>query len=361
MLDFFRKNKPVLGVDIGSRTIKGVKLKKGKDGRVHLAAHFFQDLAQTSEDFPARCNREEAFKAAIEIQRLGATPAATIVKDSDVISFNFSLPHMTEKELNEAVPQEVAEQAHIQIEDYICDYLSTRAESTEEIKAFCVKRDLIIQQMNSLKNAGLKPKAIEPEMMAIMSMLEFNDYISKEEVIVVLDLGESRLNSALVSEGSLVVTRSQSASFGLVNSTFKERMDMSYDLAEDVKLDYDFLSIPADQGNPVNEIMDEVFTEIFKGIKEIIEFYKECPESFGRIDKILLVGGATQIKNIDKVHEMFFKIPTMIVNPFRNIEILSTADDQLNDEVVQLAPYMGTAVGLALSAFMEAKKAVTNE
>jgi type IV pilus assembly protein PilM len=359
MLDFLWKSKPVLGVDIGSRTIKGVKLKKGKDGRLYLDGHFFQDLAQTSEEFPERCNREEAFKAAVEIQRLSSQPASTTVKDSDVISFSFSLPHMTEKELNEAVPQEVAEQAHIPIEEYICDYMSKKEETTEEIKAYCVKRDLIVQQMDTLKNAGLKPKAIEPEMMAVMSMLEFNDYIPKDQVVVVIDLGESRINTALISDGHLVITRTKDGAFGTINSVLFEMKSLSYDESEEIKNEYDFLSVPEDQSDPINQIMDEVFTDIFKNIKEILEFYKECPESFGRIDQILLMGGGSQIKNIDKIHEMFFKVPSVIVNPFRNIEILNSGQDQHNEEIVHLAPYMGTAVGLALSSFSELKKGGT--
>jgi type IV pilus assembly protein PilM len=348
MLDLFGKNKPVLGVDIGSRTIKGVKLKKEKDGRIHLASHFFQDLAQTSDEFPARCNRDEAFKAAVEIQRLNSSQAASAVKDSEIMTFSFSLPHMTEKELAQAVPQEVAEQAQIQVDDYVFDFLSSRHETTEEIKAFCVKRDLVLEQMDAIKNAGLKPKSIEPEMMAILSMLEFNDYVSKEEVYVVIDLGESRINTALISDGNLVLTRAKGGAFGMINAVLHEMKSLNYDEAEQVKNEYDFLSVPEDQADPINQIMDELFTEIFKNIKEVLDFYRDCPESFGRIDKILLVGGATQVRSIDKIHEMFFKIPTTIVNPFRNIEILSTENSQQNEEIVHLAPYMGTAVGLAL-------------
>lgn len=349
MFELFRKNNPVLGVDIGTRTIKGVKLKKDRDGRVHLVSHFFQDLALTSDDFPNRTNVDEAFKAAIEIQRLNASQASTTVKDAEVLSFQFTLPEMTEKELEQAVPQEVAEQGHIPVEDYVCDYLATKEESTQAIKAFCVKRELILKQMDMLKAAGLKPKTIETEMMAIMAMLEHNDYINQSEVMVVLDLGESYISSGLISEGKLVLTRSHHESFGLVNQTLSEQLQMSYEEAESVKLEYDFLSVPDQSSDPTIGVMDLVFTQIFKNIKEILEFYRECPESFGKIDRVLLVGGATQVKNIDQIHETFFGIPTTIVNPFRNIEILSEKNTQLNDEIVELAPYMSTAVGLSLA------------
>lgn len=355
-MDFFSKNKPVLGVDLGTRTIKGVKLKKDKNGGLRLAGHFFQDLAHSSDQFPANSNRDESFKAAIEVHKLGSSPASTAVPDAEVLTFSFELPEMTAKEMEQAVPQEVAEQSQLPIEEYVCDYVSKQKESNQEIKAYCVKRELIVKQMDMLKSAGLKPKTIETEMMAITAMLEFNDYLNPEEVTLALDLGESRLTSGLIVDGELVLTKTESQSIGLVNRTLQQRFQISYDEAEKIKNQYDFIAVGGGESSEVSQLMDEVFTQLVKTIKDLIDFYRECPESFGRLDRILLVGGGTQIKNIAKIHETFFKIPTTVVNPFRNIEILSQDNPELNDEIVQLAPFMGTAVGLALIPFGAVKK-----
>jgi Tfp pilus assembly PilM family ATPase len=98
--------------------------------------------------------------------------------------------------------------------------------------------------------------------------------------------------------------------------------------------------------------MDEVFTDIFKSIKDAIDFYRECAESHGRIDRILLVGGGSQIKGIDKINQIFFRIPTTIVNPFRNIDVFSSVDDSEHEEIAKIGPHMATAVGLALQTIV---------
>ena len=77
-MSFFKK--PILGVDLGSRTIKGIRLKKSRTGKLVLAAHFFQDLSNTTKDFPENCNQEEALRAALEIQSLISSDAATTIK-----------------------------------------------------------------------------------------------------------------------------------------------------------------------------------------------------------------------------------------------------------------------------------------
>ncbi len=357
-MNFFKKQ--VLGVDLGARTIKGVKLTRAKDGKVHLAGHFFQDLLQTSEDFPARSNRDEVLKASIEVQQLSSSSAATTVRDSDVMTFSFNLPKMPEKELLQVVPQEVGELARMSMDDQCCDFWVTADKNDDPdvtlIKAFCVKRDLVVAQMKVLEESGLKPSSIESEMMAITAMLDFNGYIDPKEVVIVLDLGESHINSGLITDGVLTLTRTEETAFGSVNQRLREKCNMSYEEAERVKLGYNFLA-PEENRGTVGEVLDETFMEILKGLKALVEFYKECPESFGKVDRILLLGGASQVKGIDKVHEMFFKVPTQVVNPFRNIDIYSSSLDQSHEEIALLAPYMGTAVGLALVSVPDGKKA----
>ena len=350
MMSWFKKQ--ILGVDLGTRTIKGVKLKKGKDGRVSLAGHFFQDLATTSEEFPVRNNREEAFRAAIEVQKLSSSYAATTIRDAEVMSFHLDLPKMSENEMTEAVSVEISEQAHISMADHTCDYLVTEASEDNpdvtQVKAYCVKKDVVLEQMKQLKDAGLKPTSIESEMMAITAMLEFNSYLTPKEVVMVLDLGEGHVTSGLIVDGNLALTRNHEVSFGSINRALQDQLRLSYDDAEKAKVGYDFLSVPEE--NAINRVMDDAFTQIFKSVKAAIDFYKDCSESGGRVDRIFLVGGGSQIKGMDKIHEIFFKIPTTLVNPFRNIDIFTGSDEDSQDDIVQLAPYMGTAVGLALNS-----------
>lgn len=191
-------------------------------------------------------------------------------------------------------------------------------------------------------------------MMAITSMLEFNDYLDPKEVVVVFDLGESHVNSGLIAEGVLALTRSSKKSFGSVNRELKERCKLNYDQAEEIKLDYDFLVGPGENKTAVTEVLDDVFTDVFKTIKVDLEFYQECAESLMRIDRVLLVGGGSQIKSVAKVIEKFLKVPAVVVNPFRNIDIFSGGD---SEEVAELAPFMGTAVGLALASISGGKAA----
>ena len=343
--------KPLLGVDFGTRTIKGIRLKKNKSGKIALSEYFFQDLANTSKDFPIKCNREEALRAALETQSLVSSEAATTVKDSDVYSFNLELPTMSEKELEQVVPQEVAEQGQLNMDEHSCDFVVY----PNMVKAHCVKKDVVLNKMKLLEQVGLKPKSIESEMMAITAMLEFNEYLNKNESVVVFDLGESNVNSGLIVNGVLTLTRTNKSSFGVVNQKLKDECNLSYQQAEKAKNEFDFLLGPGDEKTDITDVLDDAYTEIFRTIKLDLEYYLECSEGVLSIDRVLLVGGGSQIKSAVKVIEKFLKISAVVVNPFRNIDIFS--NNNSTDEIAELAPFMGTAVGLALASFQKGKAA----
>jgi type IV pilus assembly protein PilM len=356
-MNFFKTN--VLGVDLGTRTLKGVKLKPSTSGKVKLVNLFFHDLSLTSTQFP-ECDRAEAFKAAIETQGLSHSQTASAVRDSEVMSFTLNLPKMSAKELAQVVPEEIAEQAHIEIEEHSIDFLVTedkKDSDTTTVKAFCVKRDVVLEQMHQLKAASLKPKTIESEMMALKTMLEFNGYIDPKEVSVVIDLGEVNMASGLISEGALALTKSDSHSFGGVNRVLQKEFKLSYDQAEKIKLEFDFLVGPGNEPTAIMEAVENQFVDVFNSIKQALEFYKECPESFSRIDKVFLIGGGSQVKSVVQTIEQFFKVPTQIVNPFRNIDIFSEFDEKSSEDFAKLAPFMGTAVGLALASISDGKVA----
>lgn len=353
-MNWFRRK--ILGVDIGSRTVKGVRLRQERDGRVELDGHFFQDLSVTSDEYPARANRDEALKAALEVQKLSSSMASTALRDTEIMTFNLEFPIMKEKELEQIILQELAEVGGFAAEEHTCDFIlgASPMDNPEvmAVRAYAVKKDLVMDQMKILKAVGLKAQAIESEMMAITAMLNFNGYIDPKEVAVVIDLGESHVSSGLIVDGNLSVTRNHGVSFGAVNKALQDQMSINYEQAEKLKAEYDFLAGAEDSN--AGHILDEMLTGIVRANKDAIDYYRELAESYGRVDRILLVGGASQMKNLDKVHQMLFKIPTVVVNPFRNIDVFTSLDESEQEEITRIGPYMAAAVGLALATIPKA-------
>jgi type IV pilus assembly protein PilM len=354
----YRFRKPSIGVDLGTRTIKGVRLRK-KRNQVYLDRYFFHDLAKTSKQFPGQADSIEPLKANIEINQLAKARAAVNLRDEDVFNFNLQLPRMKAAEMRCAVAHEIQENINIPVDELSFDYVIAERTGLQDehddtlpgenvrVKAYCTKREVIKERIRTLKACGLKPCAAESDVLAILAMLRFNDYISPQGNVAVFDLGESHITSALISDNELAFSKSSPIGCGDINRALSDSLLLDYREGEKIKLEHDLDQDAVDDASP-GKIVDEVYFRIFKEIKETLEYFKEHLNPECRIGRILLVGGGSRIRNIDKVFELFFKIPSTIVNPFRNIQIYETSTASQDERIGKLGAYMATAVGLAL-------------
>lgn len=344
-------SKPLLGVDMGSRTIKGLRLKKHK-GRVFLDGYFFHDLAQTSESYPERSNAQETLKAGIEIQKLRKQTFATTVPDREVMHVALSLPKLKPAELRTAVKHELSEHTGIPIEELAFDFTVQQTQGDEQqesmnVSAYGVRRKVIDELVQTMNGASLRAAVVEPDTLAICAMLEFNKYIDQKDTYIVFDLGERHLTTTLVCAGDIKLSKSTEQGMGRINAALMEKLRISYGEAERRKLKYDFNSSPnAQESAETDLIIDESYAAIFSDIKATIELFRQNLPDSSQIKQLLLVGGGSQTPNLERVFQMFFRMPTSVVNPFRNIEIFGPQAS--DDKIGELAPFMATAVGSAL-------------
>jgi type IV pilus assembly protein PilM len=359
-LDQFKKHK--LGVDIGKRSLKGVRLKT-KNGRVYLDKYFFHDLAETSSKYPESAATEEVLRAAVELERLEKSETATSIKDSQIFSHQFKLPLLKDKEMKEAVAHEISENNPIPIEELNFDYLVSPDESDLSgnctVRAYSTRKEWVTERMKILQAAKLSPASVESDLLAITAMLDFNDYLTKDGVYAVFDLGETHLTGGLIIDRELRFTHTFEYSLGAINRALQERLYIDYSKAEQIKLSYDFNSEGETPAQDSFQIVEDALTRIFQQIMDTLKIFQEASDRSARIDEILLVGGGSRLKDISKVTEKFFKIKTTAVNPFRNIEIYSNTKDSHDSEgedLAKIAPYMSTAVGLALADIQPSRK-----
>ncbi len=342
---------PAIGVDVGARTIKGVRLKR-KKGHIYLDRYFFHDLAQTSSLYPEENTLEETLRANIEMTRLGNARASVNLRDEDVFSFRFDLPRLKPSEMRFAVAHEIQDSLNIPVEDLTFDYVSGEnplqpGEENVPVQAYCARRESVLQRIRLLQRTRLRPSAVESDMLAIAAMLRFNTYVLPKQNYAVFDLGESHISMALISDLEVVHLKSGKIACGSINQALRESLDLSYLEGEELKLRHDFNQKEGGDG-AAEAVIDQVYLEIFKEIKQALDLFREQSDPVTTIDRILLVGGGSQVPNIDKVFEMLFRIPATVVNPLKNIQIFPNSQAAKDDSIGKVGAFMATAVGLAL-------------
>ena len=337
------------GVDLGHRTIKGLKLVK-RSGKVHLDTFFYHDLAEGNDTFPAVKNLGETLKGICEVKGFSGKAVASSIDDSEVETFDLILPTMPENDLRSAVMNEVESRISYPVEEASVDYvrLSTSKDDNQEnvaLKAYCLKVERIKSHLALLKSASLTASSMETSMLANIAMLEFNSYLDDDGSTVIVDLGETKANIGLLLGRKLAMMHSVSTSLGTINGNLMRKLGISYLEAEAIKVKSSSRS--DDDGSPeVLQIVDETYLELFHQLQKAIEYFRATAR-VQKLARIFLIGGGSQYQPVASLIERTCRAETVVVNPFRNIEIFAK-DKPENEKIADLSPYMSTAVGLAL-------------
>src|SRR6266704_1800060 len=161
--------KTIVGLDVGSSSIKAVELKRGRNG--------------------------------IEVAHLGVDPLAPDNVVDSVIVKKISLPSMSDQELAETIQKEAAQHIPFDLADVNLDYqiLSEDAGNPQmDVLLVAVKKDKILNYTNVLSMAGRTPAIVDIDALALQNCYEYNYEPAPGQVVALLNLGASVMNINIV-------------------------------------------------------------------------------------------------------------------------------------------------------------------
>ena len=145
MLGMGKKSRQLVGLDIGSSSIKAVELKSTKAG-YELVSFGMESLAQDTVvdgaimDAPQVAN---AISKIFDAQRVKTKNVATSVSGHSVIVKRVPLPLMTEEELYDRIPSEASQHIPFDIADVNLSYqLLESMDSQMDVLLVAVKKEI---------------------------------------------------------------------------------------------------------------------------------------------------------------------------------------------------------------------------
>ncbi len=344
-----QKHKADTGVDMGNRNIKVIKLSENS-GKLVLDDLFMLDLSESNDQYPENTNAHQKLKAAIEVNGLQGAKISAAVGGSHVNVIDLRLPEMPKEELELVIQKNLEDVVGASLSNVTYDYQVIKNTSQTEnilVRVYYSELDYVIEKVEMLKSANLKPVSFEVSHLAILEMLKLNNYIKNENAYIVVDFGETVTNSALIYKNQVISSFSTPVAFGSINKEMREQMDCDYITAEQAK---PYLNKEVKiENKSVEEIVDQTYLKILEGTQEAIDYYLH-QDIEAKVSEIFITGGGAVYGTAKETLEEHYEIPVTHVNPFRNIETLRPdADPELAVKIQQLAPFMATAVGLAVA------------
>lgn len=343
----FRKQKHLIGLDLGSHAIKMIQVQEGKTALKLLS------LGLTP--LPAEAFDEERIKepeiVASAIQRLAQhlkinqKLAAISISGYEVMIKKIELPTMTKEELKSRMHEELGQYIPYNLEEVNVSYhvLDTAQDRSNRMEVLLVaaKKESIGEYIKLIVQAGFEPVVIDVDFFALSNAYEATYGTADTESVALLDIGGAKTNMNIFHKGIPIFTRDISIGGSQISDKIRSRFGLSPEEAERVKLG----EMRGLSKNDVKEVFTGVVSNWVGEVKRAINFYYNNYAD-GKIGKLLLSGGSCRIPGLDKLFQKDMGITTEIFNPLSRLEF---DPDRLDPAYIEyIGPQMAIALGLGL-------------
>jgi len=344
----FGQEKELVGLDIGSSSIKAVELRSSKQG-YELVSFGLQPLTQDTVVDGAIMDAPlvaAGISSIFDQQKIKTRNVATAVSGHSVIVKRVSLPAMTEEELFDRIQAEASQHIPFDIADVNLDYqLLESTDGQMHVLLVAVKKDKILNHTNVLAQAGKAPTVVDIDAFALQSCFEVNYDPDPAQMVSLLNVGASVMNINIVRGGVPLFTRDVSVGGNQYTDALQKELDLSFEDAERLK-----------QGESVAGVAEEQRTTILRSISDILileiqktfDFFR-ATASGENIQRIYVAGGSARVPGLVDLLKEEFAMPVEELYPFRKIVINPGRHDE--EQIRDLAPRLAIAVGLALRSF----------
>jgi type IV pilus assembly protein PilM len=350
----FNQEKGIVGLDIGSHSIKAVELsvKKKKDRDVFEVTKIGHELLPhdaivegTIIDSTAVV---ETIKMIFDENKFKNRNVIISISGNSVIIKKISLPAMDKEELAESIVWEAKHNIPYPYEETNVDYAILRPPRGSEDKNLDIllvaaKKDKIANYSNVVNQARKNLVAIDVDVFALQNSVEVNyPETFQSRIVAMINIGANITNIAIIERGTSQLFRDLSLGGFFFIENMRKELNISFDDAEKLLKGLPMKTIPPEK---VDEVIALNIKDLLDEIAKTFSFYEAGEKREKKIEQIYLSGGLAHLKNIANSFEQKFNIKAEIINPFRNVRY----DEKKLDPVYsqEMAALFGVAVGLA--------------
>jgi type IV pilus assembly protein PilM len=351
-MSFFSSSPPLVGLDIGSSSVKLVELSVAGTA-LRLERYAIEllprgavvdgniDQVDTVAEAIRRCWR----RAGCQIKQVAmALPAAA------VITKRIALPgNLREQDLELQVESEASQYIPFALDEVSLDFqvLGPVANSPGDVDVLIAasRREKVEDRIAVAQAAGLKPVVMDVESYAMRAAVErLIQQLPNEGqglAIAVFYIGASSTALTVMHDGEAIYEREQPFGGQQLTGDIARSYGIPAEEAEQKKRAGD---LPANYERDVlRPFIDTTITEITRALQF---FFTSTP--YTRVDQIMLTGGSAVLAGLAETLMERAQVPTVIVSPFKGMDVSSGVRDKL----LRLdAPALVTPCGLAMRRF----------
>ncbi len=350
-MGLFSKNKPLVGLDIGSSSIKAVELSKSKKGYTvtGFASEALGPDAVVDGAIMDAPSVADSIKRTLAAGKFKPKFVATGVSGHSVIVKRVVLPASTADEVEASIQFDAEQYIPFEITEVNMDYQVVGPAQTQsdepsmEVLLVVAKKDKIQNHTNVISLAGRTPEIVDIDAFALQNTFEANYKANPDETIALLNIGASLMNINITKGGMPLFIRDVSVGGNQYTDILQKELQLNFQEAEDLKLG----KTGGPEADMVHPLLESITDMLIMEVQKTFDFFRETYPS-ETITRVLVSGGTSRITGLPEKIQEIFGYPTDVLDPFKSISIGPKVDAA---KVTSLGPALAVAVGLALRGF----------
>jgi len=277
--------KKVLGLDIGTHSIKVVELQQSLRGVSSSQVHA---ILRGDEPLPELIHE-------LVMRRSLDTDSVVVTVPGDRVSVRrLSFPFSEKRRLAQAVPFEIEDQLPFDLDDVVIDWeVVSRERHHAEVLAAVAPRAHVADEIAILREAQCDPRIVECAGLALANLTAAFDL---PDPAILVDIGHSNTTLCALRGGHPLASRAiRSAGLALTKALAEDRGLNEAD-AERVKCEEGIidptLKVPLPR---VGRVLDKIASELLRFVSSLE------PVIGGSLPQVILMGGSAQLHQIDNL------------------------------------------------------------
>jgi len=342
----FGKKQSLVGLDIGSHTVKVVELEPQSNKTYKLTNWgISQPLAEAIVDGEIMDRQlvTDAISNLMESRGIKAKNVVAAVSGRAVIVKKITMNKLSPDDAKQAIYWEAEQHVPYDINDVSLDFniLGDAPNDDKQMQVLLVaaKKDMVMSFSDLIRESGLQPSVVDVDSFAAQNAIEANYDFAPEEVVAILNIGSEMTNINIVQSGVPYFTKDLQVG----GNTFTEAAQRKFNLSQAEAA----AAVRGESGSglEVSPVIEQACEGIATALERAQAYLRTAGEA-GNISRILLCGGSSMTPGVLEFLQRRFQAPTELVNPLNRIQY----DPALfaGQDVMKVAPLLTVGIGLAL-------------
>jgi len=355
VLDFFNPNNAVLGIDIGTTSIKVVEVKSGPHGPQIMNYSILESSGYLSRANQAlqtsglkifEADMVTMLKALIKEMAPSTNEAIASLPPFDAFMTMVDFPAMDPKEIEKALVYQAKQYVPLPIADVALDWMKVGEYTDEQgfahqkILLISVPKEQIQKYQRMFTAAGLRLRALEIESLSLARV-----FANDQTPTTIVDIGSRSTNVIFMEKGALIWSSQNDIAAASLTQALASGLGINPLRAEELKKERGILGTGPNY--ELSTIMMPFLDAILNEVKKATYTYHQQFPTAAPAERIVLAGGGANLSGIEKYFEKEMGAPVVKATPFSRFAYT----DEIAPFVPELNAPLSVALGLGLKGF----------